>query len=187
MDYKFGSIIEKSGRSFGVFFPDLPGCVSAGTTIDEAKQHAVEALTLHLEGMLQDGDEIPTATPLDELVADPDVKEVERVLVAAKIPDGADSGGFGEALLEGLDEALRHLRGEQTGAREHVIMVDTRMTPCEERLPESKAPSSTSRQSSRGAAGRKSTVGCRRQRKSRASFTRYGPSRPAARSSAFNQ
>lgn len=123
MHFKFGAIIEKSGRSFGVFFPDLPGCISAGKTIDAAKEHAVEALTLHLEGMLQDGDEIPAATPLDELVADPDVKEVERILVAAKIPDGTESGEFGETLLEGLDEALRYMRGEKTGVREHLVMV----------------------------------------------------------------
>jgi predicted RNase H-like HicB family nuclease len=123
MDYKFGAIIEKSGRSFGVFFPDLPGCVSAGKTIDAAKEHAVEALALHLEGMLQDGDEIPAATPLDQLVIDPDVKEVERFLVAARIPR-SEGGGFGEALLEGLDEALRYMRGEKTGAREHIVMVE---------------------------------------------------------------
>ncbi len=44
---------------YTVTFPDLPGCVTEGDTLDEALQMAARAMALHLYGMEQDGDEIP--------------------------------------------------------------------------------------------------------------------------------
>ena len=51
----------KSG-GYSVDFPDLPGCVSAGDNLEQSLSMAREALSLHLFGMLEDGDEIPTAS-----------------------------------------------------------------------------------------------------------------------------
>jgi predicted RNase H-like HicB family nuclease len=51
--------VEKSGEGFGVFFPDVPGCISAGDTIEEALSGAHESLTLHIEGIKEDGDDLP--------------------------------------------------------------------------------------------------------------------------------
>jgi len=51
----------KSG-GYSMDFPDLPGCVSAGKGLEEALAMAREALSLHLFGMLEDGDEIPAAS-----------------------------------------------------------------------------------------------------------------------------
>jgi len=45
--------------AYSVDFPDLPGCVSAGATLEEALSMAREALSLHLYGMIEDGDAIP--------------------------------------------------------------------------------------------------------------------------------
>ena len=53
---------EGLNGSFGVWFVDLPGCVSAGKSIAEALEGAHEALALHIAGMLEDGDEIPMAS-----------------------------------------------------------------------------------------------------------------------------
>ena len=55
---------------YGISFPDLPGCVSFGEDLDDCMRMAHEALTLHLEGMAEDGDAFPDATPLRDLVAD---------------------------------------------------------------------------------------------------------------------
>ena len=52
--------VESGGYS--IDFPDLPGCVSAGDDLEEALAMAREALSLHLFGMLEDGDGIPTAS-----------------------------------------------------------------------------------------------------------------------------
>ena len=50
----FESVSGKS--SYSVFFPDLPGCISAGATFEETRRHAAEALGLHIYGMEKDGD-----------------------------------------------------------------------------------------------------------------------------------
>ncbi|HLB29430.1 MAG TPA: type II toxin-antitoxin system HicB family antitoxin [Dehalococcoidia bacterium] len=44
---------------FSVFVPALPGCFSQGDSFEEALEHIREAIQLHLEGMLEDGEEIP--------------------------------------------------------------------------------------------------------------------------------
>lgn len=45
--------------SYGISFPDLPGCFSFGENLAEAQQMAVEAASLHVYGMERDGEEIP--------------------------------------------------------------------------------------------------------------------------------
>ncbi len=47
---------------YSVDFPDLPGCISAGDTLNEALSMAREALSLHLFGMVEDGDTLPVAS-----------------------------------------------------------------------------------------------------------------------------
>jgi len=61
--------IEKGDtrHAFGVVVPDLPGCFSAGDTLDEALTNAREAILLHLEGMLDDGKPFPAPTSIDQL------------------------------------------------------------------------------------------------------------------------
>ncbi len=54
------ALIHKDGDSdYGVSFPDLPGCISAGADLDEARSMAAEALALHVEGMAEDGLAVP--------------------------------------------------------------------------------------------------------------------------------
>ena len=53
---------KDSDSDFGVSFPDFPGCVTAGATLEEARQLAGEALGLHIEGMNEDGETIPMGT-----------------------------------------------------------------------------------------------------------------------------
>ncbi len=55
----FPAVFEPSGTGYGVYFPDLPGCVSYGDTFEEAQKEAAEALGLHIYGMEKDGEEIP--------------------------------------------------------------------------------------------------------------------------------
>lgn len=62
------AVLEPSSDGYGVFFPDLPGCISFGATIVEAQQHAREALELHVYGMEKDGEALPA--PSDQLAAE---------------------------------------------------------------------------------------------------------------------
>jgi predicted RNase H-like HicB family nuclease len=82
------ALIHKDPDSdYGVSFPDLPGCVTAGATLDEARDMATEALALHLEGLAEDGEAVPEPSSLEEIMAN---KE-NRDAVAALIPAPADA------------------------------------------------------------------------------------------------
>ncbi len=54
-------------HAFGVVVPALPGCFSAGDTLDEALTNAREAILLHLEGLLDNGKAFPAPTPIENL------------------------------------------------------------------------------------------------------------------------
>jgi predicted RNase H-like HicB family nuclease len=65
------AVIHKDKDSdFGVSFPDFPGCVTAGETIDEAKDMAIEALDMHIKGMIEDGSVVPAASKLEDIMKD---------------------------------------------------------------------------------------------------------------------
>ena len=54
---RYPVVVHKDPHSdYGVTVPDLPGCFSAGETLDEALQEVVEAIEAHLEGLLLDGE-----------------------------------------------------------------------------------------------------------------------------------
>jgi predicted RNase H-like HicB family nuclease len=55
----FPAFVHKGKKTFGVSFPDFPGCVTAHENLEDARKMASEALELHLEGMLEDGEKIP--------------------------------------------------------------------------------------------------------------------------------
>lgn len=76
MTMKFIIAIEPGSikHAFGVVVPDLPGCFSAGDTLDEAMDMAREAIDLHVETMIEDGEAIPPARSLKELQASKEFK-----------------------------------------------------------------------------------------------------------------
>ena len=65
-------IHKEKGSDYGVSVPDLPGCFSAGRTMQEALESAREAVAAHIEGMLLDGDRVPPPTSIDAHQANPD-------------------------------------------------------------------------------------------------------------------
>lgn len=70
---KFVIAIEPGTETsaWGVTVPDLPGCFSAGDTLEEAMENAREAIDLHVEVMIEDGAAISVASRLSALQADP--------------------------------------------------------------------------------------------------------------------
>jgi predicted RNase H-like HicB family nuclease len=70
MDY-IAYLHKEKGSDYGVSFPDFPGCITAGKTLEDAHRMASEALTLHIAGMIEDGDTIPEPATLDSLTQDP--------------------------------------------------------------------------------------------------------------------
>jgi predicted RNase H-like HicB family nuclease len=67
-----GLVHKDEGSSYGVSFPDFPGCITGGDTLDEAAKEAPDALGFHIRGMMKDGEPIPAPSSLDALMADPD-------------------------------------------------------------------------------------------------------------------
>ena len=66
-------VIHKDPDSdYGVTVPDLPGCFTAGSTMDEALSYAVEAIECHLEGLMIDPEPIPIASSIQHHQANPD-------------------------------------------------------------------------------------------------------------------
>ena len=80
MDY-IAYLHKDQDSDFGVSFPDFPGCITAGKTLEEARQMAAEVLPFHMAGMVEDGETIPEPSTLDELADDPAMKGAVAFLV----------------------------------------------------------------------------------------------------------
>ena len=65
---RYAVVIEKGERNYSAYVPDLPGCVSVGDTLEEAKAEIRDAIEFHLEGMREDGLPIPQPTSRAEYV-----------------------------------------------------------------------------------------------------------------------
>ncbi|TIV48242.1 MAG: CopG family transcriptional regulator, partial [Mesorhizobium sp.] len=72
MRHYIGLIHKDADSDFGVSFPDFPGVITAGTSLDEARMLAEEALAFHVEGLVDDGEAIPEPSSLEDVMADED-------------------------------------------------------------------------------------------------------------------
>jgi len=106
----YPAIVERSGSGFGVSFPDFPGCVSAGDTLDAALFHAEEALAFHVEGLLEDDGALPAPSDLSAVPHDPEVTEVLRTMVHLDLPGQARaiSVTLPEHLIQRIDRVGRN-------------------------------------------------------------------------------
>lgn len=82
----YPAIVEKGDTAYGIFFPDLPGCVTAAATAQEAVLLAEEALNGHLAVMADFGDPIPAPSQIDAIHPEEGSIEVARVLVRGERP-----------------------------------------------------------------------------------------------------
>jgi predicted RNase H-like HicB family nuclease len=55
----FTVVIEPDGDEFHAFAPALPGCHTFGATLDETRLNIIEAMQLHIECLLEDGETLP--------------------------------------------------------------------------------------------------------------------------------
>lgn len=109
----YPAIVERAGKAFSVFFPDLPGCTSAGATEQDAARNAEEALAGHLIVTAQAGEPLPDPSPLDAIVRDPDVDEAARILVRGERP--GRSVRLNISLDEGLVAAIDRVAKNRSG------------------------------------------------------------------------
>lgn len=106
----YAGVAEGDQRSgYSLYFPDLPGCVTAGDTLGELVVNAREALELHLEGMIADGEEPPEPTAVENLPHEPDIKEAGVILVDAAMfePRARINITITKRLLARVDQAAQ--------------------------------------------------------------------------------
>jgi len=61
-------VVEQGPTSFGAYVPDLPGCVAAGETREEALELIREAIEFHIEGLRQEGQPVPAPSSTSAVV-----------------------------------------------------------------------------------------------------------------------
>ncbi len=65
---QYAVVVEPSKNGYGAYVPDLPGCVALGDTVDETLRLIQEAISMHLDGIREDGEEIPQPRTVCEYV-----------------------------------------------------------------------------------------------------------------------
>ena len=122
----YPAVIEQSEGGYSVFFPDLPGCTSAGRTLREAAVNAEEALGGHLLVSARHGDAIPDPSDLDAIGTDPDVVEAARILVRAERPGRAVRVNItlDEGLVAAIDRVAKNRSGFLADAARAALLVD---------------------------------------------------------------
>ena len=114
---RYVSFIHRDDVGYGVSFPDFPGCVAVGETVDEAVRHGCEALAFHVEGLSEDGAPIPSPRSIDAIKHDPELADWRRDADIVLIPLLLDRGtsrrvniSLDRGLLEAIDDEAKQRR-----------------------------------------------------------------------------
>ena len=65
---RYAVLFEKTDTGYSAHVPDLPGCVAAGSTLEETSTLIRDALRMHLAGMVEDGEPIPAPKTIAEYI-----------------------------------------------------------------------------------------------------------------------
>ena len=66
---RYAVVFEKAERNWAAYVPDLPGCVATAATLEGCKYEIGEAIRFHLEGMREEGIDIPLPSSVTDYVA----------------------------------------------------------------------------------------------------------------------
>lgn len=118
---RFIALVHKDPDScYGVSFPDVPGCTSAGDTLDDALNNAVDALSGHIRLMEADGDVAPVPRTLEALNSDSDFADDLKGAIISAVPLVRDRGSttrINVSLDLGLLEAIDGLAKQRSQTR----------------------------------------------------------------------
>ena len=95
---KYAAVIAKTGNGYSAYAPDVPGCVAAGDTFSETETLLREAIALHIEALLEQGEALPTpASSIDDAIVhygQPLSREVNEALAHYGAAPPAESVTF---------------------------------------------------------------------------------------------
>jgi len=107
------ALIHGKPGAYGISFPDFPGCVSGGASVDEALRRGRDALDFHVESMMEVGEPLPTIRDIAEIKTDPEYSEdfadAVVAVVDAEVPAKAVRVNISidERLLDRIDRAAQ--------------------------------------------------------------------------------
>lgn len=115
---RYSVVVDGKAGAYGVVFPDIPGCVAMGKTIDEALAHAADVLRDWFELADEYRETVPRPRPLEELRRDPEVIEAlaEGAMIAS-VPLIRESGKPVKANLS-IDSGVLAALDEEAKARD---------------------------------------------------------------------
>jgi predicted RNase H-like HicB family nuclease len=115
-----GLLRKDPGSDFGVDFPGFPGCITAGSTLEETRMMAREALEAHIECMAELGQTIPQLSPLGDVMADPE--NAEAIPFPVAVSDRLTGTGQIELILRAADlKKLDALAGKRRTTPEALL------------------------------------------------------------------
>lgn len=101
------ALVHRDGDTFGISFPDFPGCISTASSFDEVVERGRQALALHIEGMVEDGEPMPMMRTGADLLGSERARDAAVVAVPVDLPGKAVRVNItmDEHLLAALDRA----------------------------------------------------------------------------------
>lgn len=82
------ALVHEAEGSVGISFPDFPGCVAAGSSLDEALERGRAALAFHVATMIEEGEPMPALRSRSELEADLESDQGARSATLASMSIG---------------------------------------------------------------------------------------------------
>jgi predicted RNase H-like HicB family nuclease len=130
------ALVHGKPGAYGISFPDFPGCIAGGETVDEALRRGRDALDFHVESMMEVGEPLPNIRDIAEIKADPeyaeDFADALVAVVDAEVPAKAVRVNISidERLLDRIDRAAQATGETRSGfiavaARERLTPHDT--------------------------------------------------------------
>ena len=107
-----GLVHKDPDSDYGVSFPDLPGCITAGSTIEEAREMAADALMLHLESLARYGEDIPTPSSADVALTHEDAFDAIALILVEALPARTEEEAQAELEAFLASDEYREIYGE---------------------------------------------------------------------------
>lgn len=82
---KYLVVIEKGEGNFSAYSPDVPGCVATGRSVEATLNEMRDALSFHIDGMLENHETIPTPRSLTSHLNDTEEISVDNILTTVEI------------------------------------------------------------------------------------------------------